>query len=99
MMNRADDDKESQSATVVTGHHSEGRQIQFSPISTQPSGADNDDNEVDSGNANHETPKAAVEESVSVLQSQVPPPVLEESNEKHNHSRLNQSNCSGDAKA
>ena len=75
MMNKADDDDDSQAAPVVTGHQRQF-QIWMSPISALPSGADNGDNEVNARNANCKNPMAAsVEENISVPQSLLPPPV------------------------
>ena len=84
----------------MAGHDSEGCKIQCSPISARPSGANTGANDINTRNANSETTQAAgVEEPVSVLQSQVSPPVLEESNEKYNRKRTNQSSRANDAKA
>ena len=65
-MNKVEDDDDLQAAPVVIGHQRQF-QIRMSPISAQPSGADNGDNEVNARNANYENPMAAsVEENIFV---------------------------------
>ena len=98
-MSKADNDEESQSEKVGTGHQRQF-QIRMSPISAQPSGADNGDNEVDAKNTNYKNPMAAsVEENISVPQSLLPPPALEDSNKNHNCTRPSQNVRANNAKA
>ena len=91
-MNKINNEEEEQSGAVMAG-----RQIPCSPISARWSRANNGADDVVPPcvprNVDSETPKAdGVEENVSVLQSLLPPPGLEESKEKRNHKRTSQGN-------